>query len=100
MDRRRWLGLTASALAGGLAAGCASLAVRRRWEDTFAGIRPARISPDGVIRADVGLRPYRSDGFVLRAESFAGKLLVHNYGHGGGGGHAVVGGRPTWPRTW
>lgn len=85
MDRRRWLGLTASALAGGLAAGCASLAGGRRWEDTFAGIRPARISPQRVIRVDVGLRPYRSEGFVLRAESFAGKLLVHNYGHGGGG---------------
>ena len=85
MDRRRWLGLTASALAGALATGCASLAGRRRWEDAFAGIRPARISRDGVIRVDVGLRPYRSEGFVVRAESFAGKLLVHNYGHGGGG---------------
>ncbi len=85
MDRRRWLRLTAGALAGGLAAGCASVAGRRRWEDTFAGIRPARISPERVIRVDVGLRPYRSEGFVVRAESFAGKLLVHNYGHGGGG---------------
>ncbi len=85
MNRRRWLGLTASALAGGLAAGCASVAGGRRWEDIFAAIRPARISRDGVIRVDVGLRPYRSEGFVVRAESFAGKLLVHNYGHGGGG---------------
>jgi len=31
------------------------------------------------------LRPYRAAGFVLRAQSFADKLLVHNYGHGGGG---------------
>ena len=31
------------------------------------------------------LRPYRAEGFVVRAERFAGKLLVHNYGHGGGG---------------
>lgn len=43
------------------------------------------MSPDRVIRVDAGLRPYRAEGFVLRAEPFAGKLLVHNYGHGGGG---------------
>ncbi len=85
IDRRRWLGLTASALAGGLAGGCASLVGGPRWEDTFAGIRPARISDGRVIRVVAGLRPYRSEGFVVRAEPFAGKLLVHNYGHGGGG---------------
>lgn len=33
----------------------------------------------------VGLRPFRAAGFVLRAESFVDKVLVHNYGHGGGG---------------
>ena len=85
IDRRRWLGLTATALAGSWAGGCVSLPGGRRWEGTFAGIQPARASPDRVIRVVAGLRPYRSEGFALRAESFAGKLLVHNYGHGGGG---------------
>ena len=86
MDRRRWLGLTATALAGSWAAGCVSLPGGRRWEDTAAaGILPARISPERVIRVVAGLRPYRSEGFAVRASSFAGKLLVHNYGHGGGG---------------
>ena len=33
----------------------------------------------------VGLRPYRPSGFVVRKEQMAGKTLVHNYGHGGGG---------------
>jgi glycine/D-amino acid oxidase-like deaminating enzyme len=33
----------------------------------------------------VGHRPYRASGFVVRGESLDGRLLVHNYGHGGGG---------------
>lgn len=33
----------------------------------------------------VGLRPYRPVGFVVRAEAFGDKRLVHNYGHGGSG---------------
>ena len=32
-----------------------------------------------------GLRPYRRQGFVVRAEQLGEKRLVHNYGHGGGG---------------
>jgi D-amino-acid oxidase len=48
-------------------------------------IVPVRIDAGRVIRTVVGLRPYRSAGFVLRAEPFGEKLLVHNYGHGGGG---------------
>lgn len=46
---------------------------------------PVRIDQGRVIRTVVGLRPYRSKGFVLRAERFGAKVLVHNYGHGGGG---------------
>jgi len=33
----------------------------------------------------VGLRPYRPSGFVVRAEKLDDTLVVHNYGHGGGG---------------
>ena len=32
-----------------------------------------------------GLRPYRRQGFVVRADQLGEKRLVHNYGHGGGG---------------
>lgn len=43
------------------------------------------VSEDRIIRRVVGLRPFRPAGFVVRAESLDGKLLVHDYGHGGGG---------------
>ncbi len=48
-------------------------------------IAPVRIDAGRIIRTVVGLRPYRSSGFVLRAQRFGSKVLVHNYGHGGGG---------------
>ncbi len=48
-------------------------------------IPPVRVDPGLLIRTVVGLRPYRSAGFVLRAEPLGSKALVHNYGHGGGG---------------
>ena len=43
------------------------------------------MSRDRIIREVAGLRPYRAEGFVVRAERLGSKLLVHNYGHGGGG---------------
>jgi D-amino-acid oxidase len=46
---------------------------------------PVKVSRDRIIREVVGLRPYRSEGFVVEAERFGNKLLVHNYGHGGAG---------------
>jgi D-amino-acid oxidase len=46
---------------------------------------PVKVSPSRVIRTMVGLRPFRPQGFVLKAEPFGNKTLVHNYGHGGGG---------------
>ena len=46
---------------------------------------PVNVAPERVIRTVVGLRPFRASGFVVRAESMGDKLLVHNYGHGGGG---------------
>ncbi len=54
------------------------------------GTRPVRlppvlVSPDRVIRIDVGLRPFRPSGFRVEREALGDKLLVHNYGHGGGG---------------
>ena len=44
-----------------------------------------RVSMDNVIREVVGHRPYRASGFVVEGERFDDKLIVHNYGHGGGG---------------
>lgn len=44
-----------------------------------------RISMDAVIRVIVGHRPYRPNGFRVEREQFDDKIVVHNYGHGGGG---------------
>jgi D-amino-acid oxidase len=44
-----------------------------------------RISWDRVIRTTVGLRPFRESGFVLRAERFDEKTVIHDYGFGGTG---------------
>lgn len=83
-DRRRFLRLSGSA-ALVAASGCAA----RRGFDVLPTPRRhfARVdvSPGRVIRTIVGLRPYRPSGFVLRGERLGDKLLVHNYGHGGGG---------------
>ena len=44
-----------------------------------------RVSMDAVIRVIVGHRPYRSKGFRTEREQFDDKIIIHNYGHGGGG---------------
>jgi glycine/D-amino acid oxidase-like deaminating enzyme len=48
-------------------------------------LTPVRIDPNRVIRTVVGLRPFRPSGFMLKAQRLGEKLLVHDYGHGGGG---------------
>ena len=53
--------------------------------DTKRHFAPVKVARNRIIREVVGLRPYRPDGFVVDAERFRNKLLVHNYGHGGGG---------------
>lgn len=54
------------------------------------GTRPVRLPPvlvsrERIIRIDVGLRPFRPSGFRVEREALGEKVLVHNYGHGGGG---------------
>ncbi|HEX6284398.1 MAG TPA: FAD-dependent oxidoreductase, partial [Pyrinomonadaceae bacterium] len=66
-------------VANGLAGGLTSAFPAHR------PLPPVNVSRDRVIREVVGLRPYRPTGFVVDAERFGYKLLVHNYGHGGGG---------------
>lgn len=99
MNRRRSLSL---ALAG-LAAGATSC---RKEEAPQAAAKPAEtpappppprkdlegqnltpveVEPNLEIRTITGLRPFRPSGFVVRREERDGKILVHNYGHGGAG---------------
>lgn len=44
-----------------------------------------RLSPDQLIDIKCCLRPLRAAGPNLSAETIGGKLVVHNYGHGGSG---------------
>ncbi|HEY6220853.1 MAG TPA: FAD-dependent oxidoreductase [Gemmatimonadaceae bacterium] len=54
--------------------------------DPYAHTLPlVKAEPSRVLRTTVGLRPYRPDGFVVRAEQLADKTLIHDYGHGGSG---------------
>ena len=46
---------------------------------------PVKVARNRLIRTVVGLRPFRSEGFVVSTERLGRKLLVHNYGHGGAG---------------
>ena len=48
-------------------------------------LRRVNVSEDRIIRSIAGLRPFRSKGFVVRAEKMDDKVVIHNYGHGGGG---------------
>jgi D-amino-acid oxidase len=80
--------LRQSLTAGGalLVAGC--LGGRRSLRETAGPGRSwakVLVSRDRVIREITGLRPFRPQGFVVRAESLGDRTVVHNYGHGGGG---------------
>ena len=91
MDRRSIL------KAIGILAGTAALESCAARHVTGAGVPPppsapallklpkVKVAPDREIRTVVGLRPYRRAGFVVAAQKFDDKLVVHNYGHGGGG---------------
>jgi len=68
-------------------AGCALPRYEDRQHYTPSGLplRRVQVSPERVVRVVTGLRPFRPSGFVVGAEAFGDKILVHNYGHGGGG---------------
>src|SRR5260370_15051479 len=87
VNRRRFLRTTAlTATCGAISACCRT---RPRAAVPLTGnncdLAPVLVSPDREIRTVVGLRPYRPSGFVVSAEKLGEKLLIHNYGHGGGG---------------
>lgn len=73
-------------LRGAAATGALLMATRAtRAFDTKRHFAPVKVARNRIIREVVGLRPYRPGGFVVDAQRFGSKLLVHNYGHGGGG---------------
>ena len=90
MDRRT-LRKTGSMAALGLGlSGCAArtsqvASLTRPLTRSPIVLAPIRASWDRVIRTTGGLRPHRPSGFLLKAEKFDAKTVVHNYGHGGAG---------------
>lgn len=91
-SRREWLKLSAlstGALAlGGCGPGRTDIAPDHPVYPRPLSRRPyarPRISADAVLRSVTGLRPFRPTGFRVEAVRMDGTLVVHNYGHGGGG---------------
>lgn len=82
VDRRSFLrtGLTAAGFVLAANAGLPTAA-----QTSIRRLPRVHVSRERIIREIVGLRPYRSEGFVVEAERMGSKLLIHNYGHGGAG---------------
>jgi D-amino-acid oxidase len=90
VERRALLrGFAAAAAAAALGPGCAPTGTTaNRPSPLRPGFRPlarVRVSPARVIRQVAGLRPFRASGFRVEPQALGDKLLIHNYGHGGGG---------------
>ena len=94
IDRRAFLRSTVQTAAAvsvaGVFTGCTPhrvSSVKPPLLPTLSGhpLWPVNVAADREIRTVVGLRPFRPSGFVVRAEKFDDTLVVHNYGHGGGG---------------
>lgn len=98
MNRRIFLRIANLAAASAMVSGCvgkrssifnpamnqAALAPVNLPEST-CHIPPVHVSEDRVIRSVVGLRPHRPSGFRVERERVGDTVVVHNYGHGGGG---------------
>jgi hypothetical protein len=91
MTSRRALlkAMSLAPLAGIGASACTPLAgtgiAAKHYTPSGTPLRRVRVADERVIRTVVGLRPYRPSGFVVAGERKGNKLLIHNYGHGGGG---------------
>ncbi len=86
MSRRDFGGAVGGALGSLLLPGCASVGRNRPGSVSASGcLPPVDVAAHRLIRTAVGLRPYRTSGFVVRAERLGSTLLIHNYGHGGAG---------------
>ena len=81
IDRRSFLrGATAAGFV--LAANAAGVPAFGQQTRRLA---PVKVTRNRIIRELVGLRPFRSEGYVVEAQRIGNKLLIHNYGHGGAG---------------
>lgn len=73
------------------------------YKEIFKLPKP-NLNKDDLIGYNVGIRPYRKGGVRIGVEEREGKMIVHNYGHGGGGVSLVFGAcekamRKFWSHT-
>ena len=93
VSRRQFLLHAASISATGMLVGCVRHApqpilhpfINPALPESACSLPPVNVSAQREIRTVVGLRPFRPSGFVVKPEKFGDTLVVHNYGHGGGG---------------
>ncbi|HSF17845.1 MAG TPA: FAD-dependent oxidoreductase [Vicinamibacteria bacterium] len=88
MDRRSALKGAGLFAAGALLDGCSSRGAPRASADRGVPtlkLPKVDVSEERIIRTTVGLRPFRPPGFRVERENLGQKIIVHNYGHGGGG---------------
>lgn len=83
VDRRSFVRTGLAAAGFALAAGPSGL--RTFGQAAARKLSRVRVSRDRIIREIVGLRPFRSEGYVVEAQRAGNKILIHNYGHGGAG---------------
>jgi D-amino-acid oxidase len=82
LNRRSLLKTAGAAVLGAGLGSCAKPSSSTGDSRAFAKVR---VSPDRVIRTTVGLRPFRTSGFLVRGDRFDDTTIVHNYGHGSNG---------------
>ena len=79
----RWGGQAVLGAVAGTA--CGARAIPASAPSHRPVLAPVDVSWDRIIRRVVGLRPFRPAGFRLGAARLGDQVVVHNYGHGGGG---------------
>ena len=62
-----------------------NIAPEPKLRDNRLSLPPVDVSEDRIIRNVVGHRPYRPSGYLLHKQKAEEKIIIHNYGHGGGG---------------
>ncbi|HTH53316.1 MAG TPA: FAD-dependent oxidoreductase [Edaphobacter sp.] len=98
MDRRRFLRTANLAVLSAAVSGCArknasifnsaispAALAPVNLPESACHLPPVHVSEDRIIRTVVGLRPHRRSGFRVEREQVGNTVVVHNYGHGGGG---------------
>ena len=85
MHRRDLLRNAGFLAAGAALGGCSTRSTPSAPATPRLKLAPVKVSKDRIIRTVVGLRPFRPSGFRVEKEKLGNKIVVHNYGHGGGG---------------